>query len=139
MKLIKEEYGPYRGNMYLEEIANEVEIGNKIASILAKAIGRVGAFAEEELVPEDNVLTLISQGGEEKYRFNNNGSVDFINAEEAIDDWIAQGEIDEEDKEWALEEYSHYDSVLDLLSSDLSWFNDIDSRYINQIKRLLGE
>lgn len=36
MKLIKEEYGPYQGNMYLEEIADEVERGSDTGYIAGK-------------------------------------------------------------------------------------------------------
>lgn len=124
-------------NKYIMREAKEKNIGNKIAQLLADDIGYHGSFAENEVIPNGNVLELESQGPTEIYRFNDDGSVDFVNIEEAVSGWIEEGEIDEDEGDFMIEEYAHFDSVLDLIGGGLSWFMNISDDTIEAIKKVL--
>lgn len=106
--------------------------GEQIAQIVADLInknGGIGPFGREKVTPEGNILYLYSQSPEEIYRFNDDGSVDFINIEDLLMDpynWDDYGVEDEEEAEWFIKEYSHWKSVKGLMDSSILWFYDLE-------------
>lgn len=124
---------------YIMREAKEKNIGNQIAQLLADDIAYNGPFGGDPVIAKGNVLELESQGPLEIYRFNNDGSVDFVNIKDAVNGWIEEGEIDEDEGDFMIEEYDHFDSVLDLIGCGLSWFMDINDDTIEAIKKLLKD
>jgi len=117
---------------------NEVYVyakGSEIAKAIANHMNKIGNLngydGKEKLVPERNKLTIDNGFVKEVYRFNDDGSVDFINWKEWFDYWDReyQGEewwTEEEKKE--NEKYKHFDSVKDLLDCDLTYWYDFEDK-----------
>ena len=108
----------------LEEEKNNNK-GAKIASIIASALNKQGGhgpMGNEEIVADENTITLVSQAGSETYKFNNDGSVDNLSIDDMIKTMLEDGDIEEDEIEDVREEYSHFNSIKDLLESNLTWF-----------------
>ena len=126
----------------MEESLNEdvtPSVGERIAQVLADAIGTHGAFGEETVEAAGNTIKLVSQTGVEEYKFNDDGSVDFVNVDEAVEAWkLDDPEMTDEEAAQMKEEYAHFDSVLDLLNgSGTTWFMDLDSDVEEEINTIL--
>lgn len=114
--------------------------GSLIAQTVAKEFkGQVGPFGDEDPKINGNELTLYSQGGEDIFRFNDDGSIDFVNVEEAVHEWVDDGEIEEDEVEDYIKEYSHFNSLEDLVSSGLSWFTYLSKQTQRKVKEILSK
>ena len=112
-----------------ESSEDEKSKGEMIAEIIAKSLkGQCGPFGGEDPEVNRNEVTLYSQSAPETYRFNDDGSVDFVNIEEAVDSWIDDNIIEEDDRDYMISEYKHFDSINDLLSAGSSWFDNIKKK-----------
>lgn len=127
--------------------------GEQIAKVFAEAFkGEVGPFGGEDPELHGNELTLSSQMPGEIYRFNDDGSVDFVNVEEVAEAWAKEDNawqnlskeelepiIEEYVNDWS-ENYGHFATVKDLLYSDLTWFNALDFKDIlSKVDAILNE
>lgn len=125
----------------VEESLKEEKLSNgeRIAKIVAKEFeGQVGPFGGENPYLNDNEVTLHAQGGEDTFRFNDDGTIDFVNVEEAVNEWAANGDIDEDDIEDCIKEYGHYNSIRDLVNSGVTWFSYFSDEAIKKIEDILG-
>ena len=118
--------------------------GEKIAQLIAKALkGECGPFGGENPKLQGNKLGLHSQMPTEWYVFNDDGSVDFDNVEEIANYLNAEeagfegDELEKANKSF-VDEFKHFDSVKDLLYSDLSWFEMIDDSILDKVDAILG-
>ena len=116
--------------------------GEKIAKLFAKALkGECGPFGGEDPELNGNKLTLTSQGPDETWIFNDDGSVDMAEDEEEfvshanLDDYGCE---DEEELRDYYKEISHFDTIRDLLNSGLGWFNYIDEDILKKVDDILG-
>lgn len=116
--------------------------GEKIAKVIAKALkGECGPFGGEDPKLQGNKLTLHSQGPDESWIFNDDGSVDSAESEEEFvayanpDDYGCESE--EELREW-FKEIEHFNTVDDLFNSGLSWFMYIDDDVLDEIHEILA-
>ena len=98
----------------------------------------MGPFGGENPYLKKNEVTLHAQGGEDTFRFNDDGTIDFVNVEEAVKEWAANGDIDEDDIEDCIKEYGHYNSIRDLVNSGMTWFLDFSDSSIKKIEDILG-
>ena len=135
------------------EIKDSQSKGEQIAKVFAEAFkGSVGPFGGEDPELDGNELTLTSQGADEIFRFNDDGSVDFVNVKEVAEYWAIEDnlwqELEEDEYEPIQEEYaeewsknySHFATVKDLLNSDLSWFIELDEEDIlKKVDNILKE
>lgn len=125
----------------LEEKNNDK--GAKIASIIASALNKQGGhgpMGNEEVVADENTITLVSQAGLETYKFNNDGSVDNLSIDDMIKTMLEDGDIEESEIEDIHEEYGHFNSIKDLLQSNLTWFMELPEKLIiKKIEEILGE
>ncbi len=123
----------------VEDVQNK---GEQIVKVLAEALkGECGPFGGENPELKGNKLGLYSQAPTEWFVFNEDGSVDFENLEELINDDPDNWSVDDEDdKTIVISENKHFDSVKDLLHSDLLWFEYLDEADIlGKIDAILKE
>lgn len=117
--------------------------GAKIASIIASALNKQGGhgpMGNEEVVADGNTITLVSQAGLETYKFNDDGSVDNLSIDDMIKTMLEDGEIEESEIEDIRKEYSHFNSIKDLLQSNLTWFMNLPEKLIiKKVEEILGE
>lgn len=117
--------------------------GAKIASIIASALNKQGGhgpMSNEEVVADGNTITLVSQAGLETYKFNDDGSVDNLSIDDMIKKMLEDGDIEESEIEDIREEYSHFNSIKDLLQSDLTWFMRLPEKLIiKKVEEILDE
>ena len=117
----------------------EFNLGNRLAQIVADLIyanGGCGPFGGERPIVNDNVLSLYSQSGREKYKFNNDGTVSLILNKQLKEDLGLSYEAD-------LKCYENID-VIDLIEgrTDLSWFMNLDkgkTKVVRFLKMLFGK
>ena len=103
--------------------------GEMIAKVIAKEFeGKCGPFSEEDPKLEGNRVGLYSQNPTEWYTFNSDGSVDVE----------FEGPIEGEDD---YDGPTHFDTVKDLLTSDLLWFWDIENPdlLLNDVNAILKD
>lgn len=111
-----------------------INSGKELAKRVAKAFkGESGPFGGEDPIVRGNQVTFYSQGGDETYRFNDDGSIDWLNVEDAVDAWIQDNEIEEDERDEAIEQFSHFNSFQDLANSGLTRFIDLDDKTMNKI------
>ena len=110
--------------------------GERIAEVFAKAFkGECGPMGGKNPKLDGNSLGLYSQAPTEWYTFNDNGSVDFDNAEEIAEWWNKYNDEGDE-----VELPAHFDSINDLLNSDLSWFGDLDdNKILKEVNAILND
>lgn len=117
--------------------------GAKIASIIASALNKQGGhgpMGNEEVVADGNTITLVSQAGLETYKFNDDGSVDNLSIDDMIKTMLEDGEIEESEIEDIRKEYGHFNSIKDLLQSNLTWFMNLPEKLIiKKVEEILGE
>ena len=116
--------------------------GYRIAKVIAKALeGQCGPFGGEDPYLYGNELVLHSQGDDEKWIFNDDGSVDSANdAEEIINDeskWDNYGFESKEEARDYFEEIKHFNNVRDLFNSGLSWFEYVPNE--DEVLRKIDE
>ena len=125
-----------------EKVLNK---GEKIAQIIAKAFkGECGPFGGENPYLDGNKVTFHSQGPNESWIFNDDGSVDF---DETEDEFVEVSNLDDYgcDSEEELRDYfneiKHFDSVKDLFNSGLSWFIEVpnEEELLRKINNVLNE
>lgn len=126
-----------------ESLTEKLSKGEQIAQVMAKAFkGHCGPFGGEDPYLDGNKLTLHSQGPNESWIFNDDGSVD---SDETVDEFVATANLDdygcetEDELRDYFEEMSHFDSVRDLFNSGLSWFMDVpnENAILNKIDNIL--
>ena len=101
----------------------EMSFGAKVAKIVAEEFkGQCGPVGGTNPILNGNRLGLHSQFPCEWYVFNDDGSVDFENIEEIVENCVEDGSIDEEDAKEFVKHNSHFASIEDLLNSDCDWF-----------------
>lgn len=101
----------------------EMSFGAKVAKIVAEEFkGQCGPAGGTNPILDGNRLGLHSQFPCEWYVFNDDGSVDFENIEEIVENFVEDGSIDEEDAKEFIKHNSHFASIEDLLNSDCDWF-----------------
>lgn len=134
--------GNEENNDSLKEEKNN-DKGAKIASIIASALNKQGGhgpMGNEEVVADENTITLVSQAGLETYKFNNDGSVDNLSIDDMIKTMLEDGDIEESEIEDIREEYSHFNSIKDLLQSNLTWFMELPEKLIiKKVEEILDE
>lgn len=114
-------------NVYL---SNAFILATLVAKGFEKNVGPFGGEDPEIDEDEDGTyLTLTSQGPDNVFRFNNDGSVDehwdWYDEDDAVEDLTEVGFEEEEAREWYRDGPAHFDSVMDLLdrSDDrTTWF-----------------
>jgi hypothetical protein len=115
--------------------------GERIAEIIANCLAsQCGPYRGEDPKVRENEITLYSQSAPETYRFNDDGSVDFINIEEAVQSWIDHNMIEEDDRDYMISEYKHSNSVKDFLNQHLSWSCTIENidKVLSNIESILS-
>lgn len=137
-----ETWGNEKKDLELKEEKNNNK-GAKIASIIASALNKQGGhgpMGNEEVVADGNTITLVSQAGLETYKFNDDGSVDNLSIDDMIKTMLEDGEIEESEIEDIREEYGHFNSIKDLLQSNLTWFMNLPEKLIiKKVEEILGE
>lgn len=108
------------------ESEKKLSLGERTAQLVAEAFeGECGPAGGEDPYLEGNRVGLHSQNPVEWFRFNDDGSVDFENISRLVwdnpEDWGFEAD-DEEGINEFIKAYSHFDTVQDLLDSDLGWW-----------------
>ena len=129
----------------IKEFEHEASKGERIAEVVAKAFkGECGPFGGEDPYLDGNQLTLHSQGPDESWIFNDDGSVESGQTE---DEFVEYADLDDYgcETEEELRDYfktiEHFDTVEDLFNSGLSWFMDLENHdeILKEVDKILSE
>lgn len=103
-------------------------LGEFTARLISKAFkGRVGPMGGEDPHLFVDEVTLSSQLADDTFRFNDDGSVDFVNWKEAFYRAARELGLEKDDGDYEdLRDFyiasRHFDSTKSLLESDSGWF-----------------
>ena len=124
-----------------------MDFESRKAELFAEVVAEfIDKMSDAEINVYKNILSVRSQMPEEIYEFNEDGSINFKNCawlarnypEEYLG--LSEDEVTSEDIQDFVDDCGYFDSIDELVNSDLSWFLDLDATAIkNEVNKRLNK